>query len=148
MTTTVPGADQEQLRRATRRLNPTQPPVLPETAFGLHAIIDLHECDAPLIGDESTIRLFNNRLLVLLGMEPYGEPFLERFALHDPVAAGYTLIQPITTSAITAHFSESTRGVYLDVFSCRTFVPAAVAKFAAEAFNGRIAACRVLVRGV
>jgi S-adenosylmethionine/arginine decarboxylase-like enzyme len=36
---------------------------------------------------------------------------------------GYTLVQLIETSNITAHFVEETDAVYLDVFSCKKFKP-------------------------
>ena len=47
--------------------------------------------------------------------------FLEHFASHDPAASGYTLIQLIETSNVTAHFAEQSGDVYLDVFSCKAF---------------------------
>jgi hypothetical protein len=78
------------------------------------------------------IRRFRDELLTVIDMDPFGGPFIERFALDNPVAAGYTLIQAITTSSITAHFSEYLRWVYLDVFSCRAFDAKAVAEFAAR----------------
>jgi hypothetical protein len=54
------------------------------------------------LGD--AIRRFRDDLLAVIDRDPYGEPFIERFALDNPVAAGHTLIQAITTSSITAHF--------------------------------------------
>jgi S-adenosylmethionine/arginine decarboxylase-like enzyme len=54
-------------------------------------------------------------------MVAYGEPIIEHFAAHSQAAAGYSLVQLIETSAISAHFSEQNRDVYLDVFSCKPF---------------------------
>lgn len=34
---------------------------------------------------------------------------------------GYTLVQLIETSNITAHFVEETNDIYLDIFSCKEF---------------------------
>jgi S-adenosylmethionine/arginine decarboxylase-like enzyme len=39
---------------------------------------------------------------------------------------GYTLVQLIETSNITAHFVEETDDIYLDVFSCKPFSPSDV----------------------
>jgi S-adenosylmethionine/arginine decarboxylase-like enzyme len=36
---------------------------------------------------------------------------------------GYTLVQLIETSDITAHFIEETNDIYLDIFSCKSFPP-------------------------
>jgi len=52
-------------------------------------------------------------------MTKYGEPQVFRFGEGERL--GYTLIQPIATSCITAHFSEEHNDFYLDVFSCKAF---------------------------
>ena len=54
-------------------------------------------------------------------MKAYGEPILEHFAVHDPKAAGYSLVQLIETSAITGHFVDKTGEAFLDIFSCKSF---------------------------
>ena len=115
-------------------------------AYGLHVVVDLHDCDLDTISSAAAIRQFADELLQLIQMDPYGEPFIERFALDNPTAAGYTLIQAITTSSITAHFSELMRRVYLDVFSCRLFQPEAVARFAGSFFGAAEYRTTVLIR--
>jgi len=54
-------------------------------------------------------------------MVPYGKPQVQHFGTGDK--AGYTLVQLIETSNITAHFCEETNDMYLDVFSCKPFNP-------------------------
>jgi len=54
-------------------------------------------------------------------MVPYGEPQVHHFGSGNK--AGYTLVQLIETSNITAHFCEETNDMYLDVFSCKPFSP-------------------------
>jgi len=54
-------------------------------------------------------------------MVAYGEPQVVHFGSGDK--SGYTLVQLIETSNITAHFCEETNDMYLDVFSCKPFRP-------------------------
>jgi S-adenosylmethionine/arginine decarboxylase-like enzyme len=54
-------------------------------------------------------------------MVPFGEPQVQHFGSGNK--AGYTLVQLIETSNITAHFVEETDDIYLDVFSCKPFNP-------------------------
>jgi S-adenosylmethionine/arginine decarboxylase-like enzyme len=52
-------------------------------------------------------------------MVPFGEPQIVMFGSGNK--KGYTLVQLIETSNITAHFVEETDDLYLDVFSCKEF---------------------------
>jgi S-adenosylmethionine/arginine decarboxylase-like enzyme len=53
-------------------------------------------------------------------MVPFGEPQIVMFGSGNK--KGYTLVQLIETSNITAHFVEETDDLYLDVFSCKEFL--------------------------
>lgn len=89
--------------------------------WGQHLILDLSDCDREAIRNPETIRSFSADLVEAIDMKAYGEPILEHFATHDSAAGGYTLVQLIETSNITAHFAEQSGDVYLDVFSCKAF---------------------------
>ena len=88
--------------------------------WGQHLILDMGGCNENISRKES-IRAFVAELVNAIDMVAYGEPVIEHFATHSQEAAGYTLIQLIETSAISAHFSDHNRDVYLDVFSCKPF---------------------------
>ena len=45
---------------------------------------------------------------------------------------GYSMVQLIETSDITAHFVEPTNDMYLDVFSCKKFNPSDALKVIRE----------------
>ena len=91
-----------------------------KTIWGQHLILDMGGCNANIARKES-IRDFVAELVDAIDMVAYGEPIIEHFATHSQQAAGYSLVQLIETSAISAHFSEHNRDVYLDVFSCKSF---------------------------
>ncbi|MBT3787647.1 MAG: S-adenosylmethionine decarboxylase [Alphaproteobacteria bacterium] len=90
-------------------------------AWGQHLILDMADCNRSAITDADKIRCFSADLVEKIGMIAFGEPVIEHFATDTPEAAGYSLVQLIETSNITAHFAELTGDVYLDVFSCKPF---------------------------
>ena len=89
--------------------------------WGQHLIVDMAGCDARAMRDRNAIARFSQDLVAAIGMKPYGAPRIERFAAHAPDAAGYTLVQLIETSSVTAHFAEARAEIYLDIFSCKRF---------------------------
>ena len=114
--------------------------------FGTELILDLHNCDRKVIRSRGKIAAFAKQLCRLIQMKRYGEPLLEHFGHKDPVTSGYTLVQLIETSSITAHFSENTGNVYLNIFSCKEFDPDDTAKFCEKYFGANGAKQRFIVR--
>ena len=96
--------------------------------WGYHLIVDARECDPSAIRSKKTIRAFVKELVSTIDMVAFGPPQIVMFGSGNK--RGYTLVQLIETSDITAHFVEETNDVYLDVFSCKDFkVADAVAVF-------------------
>ena len=87
-------------------------------------MLDCSKCISTAIRSQSNISIFAKTLVKRIDMVPYGEPQVIHFGSGDK--AGYTLVQLIETSNITAHFCEETNDMYLDVFSCKKFDPADV----------------------
>ncbi len=98
--------------------------------YGWHLVLDIQGCDPKMIDNAGVIRAWLRGsadgapgLVQRIGMVAHGEPHIESFAHDDPVTAGYTAVQLIETSSITAHFSPYLRSAHIDVFSCRAFDP-------------------------
>lgn len=87
--------------------------------WGWSYSLNLGRCNPALIRSSVNIYNFNNELVKKIKMTPYGEPSIIHFGEGNK--KGYTLVQLITTSNITAHFSEDTDSAFLDVFSCKEF---------------------------
>jgi len=87
--------------------------------WGYHLIINASKCDKDAIRNKEVIAQFTKELVKEIGMVAFGKPRIVRFG--SGVQKGYTLVQLIETSNITAHFSEETNDVYFDVFSCKFF---------------------------
>lgn len=87
--------------------------------WGYHLVANFGRCNPEMIRCAPNISLFAKTLVKKINMVPYGEPLVQHFGSGNK--AGYTLVQLIETSNITAHFVEQTNDLYLDVFSCKRF---------------------------
>ena len=102
-------------------------------SWGYHLLLDASKCIPRTIRCHQNIYCFSKELVKKIDMVPYGEPYIQHFGTGNK--AGYTLVQLIETSNITAHFCEETDDLYLDVFSCKPFEPQDVAGMVALYFN-------------
>lgn len=90
--------------------------------WGIHTVLDAHRCLN--VQCPNTIIRFTRQLVKDIDMVPYGEPIIKHFGTGNK--AGFTLVQLIETSNITAHFCDESGDVYLDVFSCKEYDPKVV----------------------
>jgi len=89
-----------------------------EKYWGYHLILDCSHCEN--ISDYNIIKSFVDELLTAIDMIPHGEIQLE-YLLEGSDNEGYSLLQMITTSNITAHFVTKQKSAYIDIFSCKHF---------------------------
>jgi len=101
-------------------------------SWGYHLILDAQRCLPNAIRNRKTIEQFSNTLVSRIDMVAFGIPQIHHFGTDDK--AGYTLVQLIETSNITAHFTELDNGLFLDVFSCKQFSKKDVELVVAEFF--------------
>ncbi len=92
-----------------------------EQYWGYHLLLDIRGCNRESIKNKAVLTSFVKELVEKIEMKAYGEPILEHFATHNPLAAGYSLLQLIETSSITGHFVDANGDAYIDIFSCKTF---------------------------
>ena len=106
-----------------------------QAVWGVASSFDIYDCNPETIRDAEKIREFVVRLCELIEMRRFGETQVVHFG-EDEKVAGYSMVQLIETSLISAHFANLTNTVYLDVFSCKPYDPAIVEEFAREYFEG------------
>jgi len=104
--------------------------------WGLLSSIDIYDCDPATIRDADKIKRFVVELCDLIEMRRFGDPVVVHFG-EDERVAGYSLVQLIETSLISAHFANQTNTVYLDVFSCKAYDPEKVEAFSVSFFGGK-----------
>ncbi len=117
-----------------------------KATFGWELIMDLYECDPARVSSEKAIKAYAQKLCKLLGMKPYGEAQTPYFGENQEHTKGYSLLQFIETSSITGHFSEHTRAVYINIFSCKRYDIEAAERFTREHFGAKQVNSRFIVR--
>jgi S-adenosylmethionine decarboxylase len=114
----------------------------PKTAdkniFGQELILNLYGCDAEKISSKKHIRKFVTTLCDdVIRMKRFGRPLIPHFGHDNPITSGYSLVQLIETSSVTAHFSEHKKSVYLNIFSCAWFDIKKTTQFCKTFFHAR-----------
>ena len=113
--------------------------------WGIASAIDIYNCDPDKIRDDKTIRKFVGELCEFIEMKRFGETQVVHFG-EDERVAGYSMVQLIETSLISAHFANLTNTTYLDVFSCKLYDPEKVKNFAQDFFGGSHSILNVTLR--
>lgn len=126
-------------------ITPLMRQAIDRNVWGIAASIDIYECDPAKIRSADHIRQFVRDLCELIEMQRFGETQVVHFG-EDERVAGFSMVQLIETSLISAHFANQTNVTYLDVFSCKLYDPEVVRKFACDYFGGRRASMNVTLR--
>lgn len=109
-----------------------------DTIFGQELVLNLYDCDLKTISSRKKIHEFVVTLCdTVIHMKRFGKPLIPHFGHENPITSGYSLVQLIETSSITAHFSEYKKSVYLNVFSCAYYDPKATEKFCKTFFGAK-----------
>ena len=114
--------------------------------WGYHSVFDCWDCDRTAIQDKNTVRNFITTLVKDIDMVPIGNPQISQTAIGQDDKEGFTAIQIIETSSITAHFINSTGCLYLDVFSCKKFDREIVQMLIKQFFNPKAIRKESLIR--
>lgn len=101
--------------------------------WGFHLLLDCSGCNSK-IRDKESIKDFINVLVYKINMKPVGDVFIRHLS-PTVENTGYSVMQMIETSNITAHFVESNQTAYIDVFSCKEFDPTVVESIVREYFS-------------
>lgn len=103
--------------------------------WGVSSSIDIYDCDSDTIRNAGKIRQFVAELCELIEMKRFGDTIVVHFG-EDERVSGYSMIQLIETSLISAHFANQSNTTYLDVFSCKAYDTEVVAEFSRKFFGG------------
>lgn len=114
-------------------------------AWGYHLTIDAYDCDAKSISDQFNIKQFVEVLVPKINMKAFGGPLIIKFG--SGAAQGYTLVQLIETSNITAHFAEEDNSMYFDLFSCKEFDKDLVTNLVRQYFKPQEVVVNLVERG-
>jgi len=105
-----------------------------KTYWGYHLILDCAGCNFEKITDPDNIKAFLATLIPAIDMVAHGDPIVE-FLLPGEDNQGYSVLQMITTSNITAHFVNRDCSGYIDIFSCKEFNTEIACNYVREFFE-------------
>jgi len=115
--------------------------------FGQELVLNLYECDLAKISSGEEIKRFVTELCDnVIHMKRYGEALIPHFGHENPITSGYSLVQLIETSSVTAHFSEYKKSVYLNIFSCAYYDPVKTEAFCKDFFGAKRVESHLLKR--
>ncbi|HUV81004.1 MAG TPA: polyamine aminopropyltransferase [Patescibacteria group bacterium] len=120
---------------------------LKKTEYGVELIIDLYDCDYSVITSRKKLYQFAKDLCEVLKMKPYGEPIIPDFGFALSKTAGFSLVQLIESSSITAHYSPYWKIVCLNIFTCKSFDIGKAFQFVKNFFGADRAVAFILKRG-
>ena len=115
-----------------------------EKAWDLSAAIDIHGCNPEKIRDEAEIKRFIYELCDFIEMKRYGDCMVVRFGEGDMI--GYSAVQLIETSLVSAHFVDVSSARYIDIFSCKYYRPEDAVIFCKDFFEAKDANYNYLLR--
>ncbi len=87
--------------------------------WGQTLFLDLFDCNYSILTNKKKLKEFGIKLCKEINMIPFGKPIIKRFGKGK--LEGYSLMQFIQTSSITAHLDEYGLRAFIDIFSCKTF---------------------------
>ncbi len=116
-----------------------------QNIWGIASAIDIYNCEPEKIRNADEIQRFVVELCDLIEMKRFGETQVVHFG-EDERVAGYSMVQLIETSLISAHFANLTNSTYLDVFSCKPYNPEKVKLFSQNFFGGTHSILHVTMR--
>jgi len=114
------------------------------SAWGYHLMLDCSGCNDN-IKNKKAIENFIKDLLHTIKMIPHGKPQIE-YLLSGHKNQGYSMIQLIKTSNISAHFMDLDGTAYFDIFSCKRFDPKLAEKIIKKHFGPKKYTTKFLTR--
>ena len=100
--------------------------------WGFSFGMDLKNCNDSIKRKED-IQDYVIKLCKRIDMKRFGDCQIVNFGSGNK--EGYSMVQLIETSCITAHFANESNSAYIDIFSCKEFNPEEVALFTMEFFG-------------
>lgn len=107
-----------------------------EKPWGMSTCIDLKECNPKTIRSAKKVKEFVVKMCDLIKVKRFGKTVVVDFG-EDPRVSGFSMTQLIETSLISGHFVNQTNAVYLDIFSCKEYLPYKAAAFCKKFFGAK-----------
>lgn len=102
--------------------------------WGILTTVDISGASSEAINDTAVMNNFVKTMLERLDMVPIGDTQIVWCETNDPAKVGYTILQILQDSNITAHLCSATNCGFFDIFSCKPYEPSMVLETVLEFF--------------
>jgi len=109
------------------------------------ATIDIRDCNADSIRSKEKIQDYVLQLCKLMQLERIGDCQIVNFG--EGKKEGFSMVQLLETSCMTAHFENEQNLAFINIFSCNDIDVYKVRDFSKEFFEGSEAVSLKQVRG-
>ena len=103
-----------------------------KAVWGWSTSLDLKKCNYK-IGNKNDILDYVLQLTDLIEMKRYGPCYINHFGEGNK--SGYSMLQLIETSNISAHFCDQDNSAYIDIFSCKEYDSLEMERFSKKFFD-------------
>lgn len=107
-----------------------------QQCLGISLDLDLKECSLDLIQCESHIQEYVEKVLKLLGAEAYGACVIVHHGMTSQ-DKGFSMFQLTHSFSLSAHFIDTLRVGFINVFSDHLFDEQAFAEFSKKFFEAK-----------
>ena len=114
--------------------------------LAISTTIDVKNCDQSIIKSAANIQDYVIQLCKLIEMERVGDCQITIFGKDNDDYSGFTMVQLIQTSLISAHFNTMTNTAYIDIFSTKVYNANLACKFTLDFFKGEESEYKVHIR--
>ena len=114
-------------------------------AWGLSTYIDLHNCDSTLLISVEAIREYTGKICEVIDAKPWGPCYIQNFGENSDVF-GYSMMQLVESSLVSAHFVNKTNRIFVDIFSCKYYDPGKAVEFSKKFFKAKDATYKCVMR--
>ncbi len=104
-------------------------------AWGMVSYISLKDCNAELISSAAHIQDYIIQLCKSLDVKRHGDIQVVSFDVNG--LTGFTVVQLLEDSCITAHFNHDINAASIDIFLHKPFTPVEVAEFSKKFFEAK-----------
>lgn len=103
--------------------------------WGMSTTFNVYNCSPLILQSKPHIKRYVLTLCDLIDMKRYGPCKIVKFGTGDK--EGFSFFQLIETSNISGHIAEKNGTLYVDIFSCKKYLPQMVSNFTMDFFKAK-----------
>lgn len=113
--------------------------------WGFHAILDCNACDVAKLQDPENILSWLENVMHTIGLVAAAPVLIQQTGANDPARAGFSVMQLVEASSITAHFVDDGGHIYIDILSNKEYDPNVIEALIKQYFGSNTIVKKILI---